>query len=158
MVALFAIRSATALDADVLARHRRAMFEAMGLVATPDDGRALELASRRFLRRALADKTFLAWLAEDGGRVVAGGGLQLRDRLPQPDDLGDAPGAYILNVWTEPTHRRRGLAASILDAMVAWCRERGIRRLALHPSEDGRSLYERYGFRPTGELRLVLED
>jgi GNAT superfamily N-acetyltransferase len=43
-----------------------------------------------------------------------------------------------------------------MDAILQWCRDRGIRRLTLHASGEGRPLYERFGFRPTNEMRLEL--
>ncbi|MBI3969862.1 MAG: GNAT family N-acetyltransferase [Chloroflexi bacterium] len=59
----------------------------------------------------------------------------------------------ILSMWCEPAHRRRGL-----EAILAWCRERGIRRITLHASLQGRPLYERHGFVQTNEMRLELAD
>jgi hypothetical protein len=38
----------------------------------------------------------------------------------------------------------------VLDALAA----RGIRRIVLHASDEGRRLYERLGFVPTNEMRL----
>jgi ribosomal protein S18 acetylase RimI-like enzyme len=39
---------------------------------------------------------------------------------------------------------------ALLDALAA----RRVRRIVLHASDDGRSLYERLGFVPTNEMRL----
>lgn len=38
--------------------------------------------------------------------------------------------------------------------MLAWCDTRGIRRLSLHASVEGRALYETLGFTSTNEMRL----
>ena len=59
-------------------------------------------------------------------------------------------------MWTDPKHRRRGLGRRIVEAILAWGRANGITRFTLHASNDGRPLYERYGFRPTNEMRLTL--
>lgn len=59
-------------------------------------------------------------------------------------------------MWTEPAHRRQGLGSRVLDAMLAWSRANGIRRLTLHASADGRPLYAKYGFKQTNEMRLDL--
>jgi hypothetical protein len=40
--------------------------------------------------------------------------------------------------------------------MVEWCREQGFRWIYLHPSEQGRPLYESVGFEPSSEMRLKL--
>jgi hypothetical protein len=41
--------------------------------------------------------------------------------------------------------------------MIADCRANGWPRISLHASELGRGLYEDLGFKPTNEMRLVLE-
>lgn len=151
----YVLRLATVSDAPVLAYQRRAMFEAMGLIG-PADAPAVELASRRFIEREMPAGTFLSWVVERDGAVVAGGGLQLRPMMPRPGYVDDEPEVIVLSMWTEPAHRRRGLARRLVEAMLAWCRERGYRRIVLHASADGRPLYESIGFKQTNELRLDL--
>ncbi|MCC6173786.1 MAG: GNAT family N-acetyltransferase [Chloroflexi bacterium] len=152
----YAVRLAVPADALVLARHRRWMFESMGLeFDLPGD--AFEVVTARAIADALGRGAFVAWVIDYRGQIVAGGGIQLREQLPRPGLVEAAPEAYILNVWTNLDHRRRGLASRLLDTMIDWCRERGVRRLALHASEQGRHVYERYGFRPTNEMRVILD-
>ena len=64
--------------------------------------------------------------------------------------------AYVLNMYTEPAHRRRGLAKRVLEAIVVWCREQGFKVVLLHASDAGRPLYRQFGFEPTNEMRLLL--
>jgi len=151
----YRVRPATVDDIPELAYQRCAMFVATGLIG---DGATSELdaAERRYLARALPAGTFVAWLVEREGRIVAGGGLQLRTLQPRPGFVRGEPEGLIVSMWTEPAHRRRGLGSLVMDAILGWCRARGIRRLTLHASADGRPLYERYGFRPTNEMRLHL--
>jgi len=54
--------------------------------------------------------------------------------------------AVVYNVYTEPAHRRQGLARRIMDAIHAWCRDEGIASVALNASADGRPLYESMGY------------
>jgi len=63
---------------------------------------------------------------------------------------------YVLNVYVEPAHRKRGLARAVIEAALDACRARRIRIVSLHASESGRSLYARLGFEPTTEMRLEL--
>jgi ribosomal protein S18 acetylase RimI-like enzyme len=51
--------------------------------------------------------------------------------------------------------RRRGVAEALMRAILDTLAERGIRRVVLHASDDGRSLYQRLGFVPTNEMRLA---
>jgi GNAT superfamily N-acetyltransferase len=63
-----------------------------------------------------------------------------------------------LNVYTEPAHRRRGLARRLMHEMLGWCRARRVARVVLHASDDGAALYASLGFlRKTNEMSLVLK-
>ena len=149
------VRTARVDDIPTLARQRCSMFVATGLIA--DDPTAeLDAAERRYLARAMPAGTFVAWLVEREGAIVAGGGLQLRTLQPRPGFVRGEPEGLVVSMWSEPAHRRRGLGGLVMEALLAWCRARGIRRLTLHASAEGRPLYERFGFRPTNEMRLEL--
>ncbi len=64
--------------------------------------------------------------------------------------------AFIINMYTEPEYRKRGLARLIMEEMIRWCKEQGYAWVALHASDAGRHLYETLGFKPTNEMRLPL--
>ena len=65
-----------------------------------------------------------------------------------------APQALVVNVFTEPRRRRRGLARLLIEQIIAWSRQHGIESLVLHASDDGRILYKQLGFVQTNEMRL----
>jgi GNAT superfamily N-acetyltransferase len=52
----------------------------------------------------------------------------------------------VYNVYTEPAHRRRGLARLIMETIQAWCGEHGVSSIALNASRDGQPLYEALGY------------
>jgi GNAT superfamily N-acetyltransferase len=151
----YRVRAATLDDVPVLAYQRCEMFVATGAIDQAVTAE-LDAAERRYLTRAMPAGTFVAWIVEAAGEVVAGGGLQLRTLQPRPGFVRGEPEGLVVSMWTEPAHRRRGLGRQVLDAMLTWCRSRGIRRLTLHASAEGRPLYEAVGFRPTNEMRLEL--
>lgn len=147
------LRSATLSDAHLLAYQRRAMFTEMGLL-TEADGPAFDRAMVDYISRAMPAGTFYAWLIESDGRAVAGGGLQLRTLMPRPGFVDGEVEGLIVSMWTEPEYRRRGLGRRIVEAILGWCDAHSLRRVTLHASNDGRPLYELYGFRGTNEMRL----
>ena len=149
-----AIRPATVRDLEAILHHRRRMCEDMGHrdAAVLD---AMVADCRPLLRRWLEDGLYRGWLAEREGAVVAGGGLIVSTWLPNAADPQDRR-ATILNVYTEPAHRRQGLARALMEVMLGWCRDEGFRAVTLDASEDGRALYESLGFRPTPQMRLDL--
>jgi GNAT superfamily N-acetyltransferase len=127
------------------------MFRDMGVLSAEDA--PLEAASRRALGHALAEGNYHGWLVEQHGVVIAGGGLVLRPLLPRPGHPDGGVEAYVLNVYTDPPHRRRGLARRLMATILAWCEAEGVHRISLHASDDGRSLYETLGFAATNEMR-----
>ncbi|HET8781835.1 MAG TPA: N-acetyltransferase [Pyrinomonadaceae bacterium] len=68
-------------------------------------------------------------------------------------------GAYISNLQVDQQHRRRGVAAKLIDAAIATARRQGFRsaRLEARPSDNGISpqalveMYRRQGFKSVGK-------
>jgi len=113
------------------------------------------------LRDALPRGEYFAWVAEphEGTpSIIGGAGVQLRPILPRPrvgaDELELGPEAIVLNVYVEPDWRRRGIGEALMRTLLDALEERGIRRVVLHASVEGRGLYERLGFVATNEMRL----
>ena len=157
----FSVRQAHTGDVAHLAHHRAAMFHDMGQLPPPLQ-RPLEQATTAYLREALPRGEYLAWVAEDAaapGTIVGGAGVQLRSILPRPrpgtGDLELGPEAIVLNVYVEAGWRRRGVAGALMRTLLDALAARGITRIVLHASQDGRRLYERLGFAPTNEMRLI---
>jgi GNAT superfamily N-acetyltransferase len=143
LAAEYLVRPATVADADVLVRHRIGMFSDMGVAM---DVAALEAAFRAWLMAMMPAGTYRAWVVETGaGAVVGGGGITILPWPPGPHYPGDRL-AFVYNVYTDPAHRRRGLARLVMDAIHAWCREAGITSLALNASVDGMALFESMGY------------
>ena len=157
----YSIRRATVTDAPVLARHRAEMFRDMGQV-TDDLYDTLTEASRAYFARAIPEGRYVAWVAAErngAGQVIGGAGLELRELLPRPAPAGGrlvrGPQALILNVFTERSWRRRGVADALMRELLRWCQDNGIESLVLHASDAGRGLYEKLGFTPTNEMRYT---
>src|SRR5262245_5999525 len=128
---------------DALVRHRLAMFADMGLSF---DAAVLDRSFRVWLTAMMPAGTYRAWLVGTGaGEIAAGGGLSVVPWPPGPSYIGDKIGV-IYNVYTEPAHRRRGLARRLMETIHAWCRDAGVASTALNASRDGRPLYESMGY------------
>lgn len=53
---------------------------------------------------------------------------------------------YLLSIFVAPEWRRRGVATALVAAAIHAARERGLRRIRLHSTPEGRRTYERAGF------------
>lgn len=153
---LYTLRLASSDEAAILAHHRAAMFRDMNEV--DDQGAAIIAnASEDHLAALIEAREYFGFLAEHEGAVVGGGGVWLRPLLPRPGTLHGSHEAYVLNVYTEPEHRRGGVARAIMNAILEWSREQRVARVTLHASREGRPLYEDLGFEPSNEMRIVLD-
>jgi GNAT superfamily N-acetyltransferase len=142
-LAAYHLRTATIDDADALVHHRIAMFQDMDI---PFDPPVLDRAFRPWLLDRMRDGTYHAWVVEDpSGVIVAGAGATVVPWPPGPQYLNERI-AIVYNVYTEPAHRRRGLARLLMDTIHGWCRASGITSVALNASRDGRHLYESMGY------------
>lgn len=148
------LRRATSHDAAVIARHRRQMFRDMGY----HDEAHLDSMTAKFMpwvEAKLASGDYLAWFAVENGNVIAGAGLWLMDWPPHMVASNPRRG-NILNVYTEPDFRRRGLARRLTQSAIDWCKTNNIDLVILHASAEGRSLYESLGFSASNEMRIKL--
>ena len=137
------VRTATSDDAVALVHHRIAMFQDMGIPFDPD---VLSNAFRSWMTRHMSDGVYHAWVVEDAaGAIVAGAGASVLPWPPGPQYMNERI-AVVYNVYTEPAHRRQGLARRLMETIHAWCRETGITSVALNASRDGRPLYDALGY------------
>jgi GNAT superfamily N-acetyltransferase len=158
----FQIRSATLADVPVIAHHRASMFHDMGSLPSGLIEPLMEM-TRAYLTDAIPRGEYAGWLAAptDESRIVAGAGVQVRRILPFPRHSADRSSCAIangrqgivLNVYTEPAFRRRGLARAQMHEILGWARRTGIESLVLHAAPEGRPLYEALGFAATNEMR-----
>ncbi|MFD4908973.1 GNAT family N-acetyltransferase [Kitasatospora purpeofusca] len=94
----------------------------------------------------------LAAVHDSGGDDGAGAGEWVGTMIGFTPEPGTA---LLVGVWVHPEHRgrERGVTDRMLDAIVAWARETGARRLLLTVHEDNAraaAFYRRRGFEPTG--------
>jgi len=151
----FSIRRATVADGSIITAHRRGMFEDMR-VGTPADLDAMDAQFGSWVTKALASGVYLGWFVTTEQRaIIAGAGVSIEDFPATPRDQTGRR-AYVMNVYTDPPYRHRGLARRLMQTLLDWCRANGIQTVALQASDKGRPLYESLGFKSTNEMRLKL--
>jgi GNAT superfamily N-acetyltransferase len=148
------IRDATRDDIPEILRQRRRMYEDMGHRDSPALD-AMCSVSAGYLAKAMGDGSFRAWLAVASERTVGCAAVILSPWLAHPYDL-ECRRATILNVYTDPEFRRRGIGRRLMQKAIEWCRREGLAGVTLHSSDDGRHLYESLGFEASNEMRLKL--
>ena len=102
---------------------------------------------------ALREPGITFWSAYDGGRLLGCGALK---------EL-DASSAEIKSMRTAADAKRRGVAATLLDHILAEARRRRYARLYLETGSAGffapaRALYARFGFEPCAPFADYTDD
>ncbi|HEX9273496.1 MAG TPA: GNAT family N-acetyltransferase [Candidatus Binatia bacterium] len=136
------------------------MFQDMGEVSG-DAFEILRAKARARLKEWLDSGDYVGWLATPADQpemVVGGAGVQLQPILPRPvnaSTVGEGRQGTVVNVFTEPQWRRRGIAGLLMKEIITWSKNERLDRLLLHASDEGRSVYERLGFIAGNEMRFV---
>jgi len=118
---------------------------------------AADPPNRRWTRRMIRAKRFVAWIAEDAhGRPIGSGAVWLTEAQPRPKEISRWR-PYILSMYTEPRHRGEGIASAIVRAGVQYAKDQGYGRITLHASDMGRSVYRRLGFDRGWEMRMKFD-
>ncbi len=154
----YTLRPAVVSDAAVIARHRVEMFRDMGQVPTDDLGARLLQASTSALEAFLREGSYMGYLAVAADQEIVGGaGVHIRPQLPRISRDGTYVATQqvplMVNVYTEPQWRRRGIARALVVALMQWAKEQGVDQMVLHASDEGRPLYAALGFAATSEMR-----
>jgi GNAT superfamily N-acetyltransferase len=150
----YTIRPATLSDIPHIVEHRSGMFRDMGIPAEFED---MNAASELWLRHAIPAKTYLGWVAQTTkGAVVGGSGLLIIPWPPGPISMDPRCG-FIFNVYTQPAHRKHGLARRLMEAMHDYCRAEGLERVVLNASVYGKPLYDAMGYVESDEPMMRMK-
>lgn len=87
----------------------------------------------------------IAFIAKDDNRIVSVAYLQIIE-MPANSILLNGLYGEVLNVYTEPEYRGKGLCTQIMKNLIEYGKKRGLGRVDLSATEEGYPIYERVGF------------
>ncbi len=142
-------------DIEVLTSARIEVLRAANKLDDSVDMSEVERESYQYYKEALADGSHIAILVYDGHKLVGAGGVSFYKVMPTYHNPSGRK-AYIMNMYTKPDYRRKGIAYHTLDLLVNISRECGIDHITLEATDLGRPLYEKYGFvKMNDEMELL---
>ena len=98
-----------------------------------------------YYKKSLADGTHTAYLIYDGDIVAGAGGISYYRVMPTYHNVSGNK-AYIMNMYTHPDYRRKGIACHVLQLLTEEAKEKGVSHITLEATKAGRYLYEKFGF------------
>jgi ribosomal protein S18 acetylase RimI-like enzyme len=138
-------KRATMEDIDVLTETRIKVLRAANRLSDDTDMSEVKKQTYDYYKKALCDGTHTAYLVFDGSIFVGAGGVSFFRVMPTYHNPSGYK-AYIMNMYTNPEYRRRGIAYKTLDILVRDSKGKGVTAISLEATELGRPLYEKYGF------------
>lgn len=106
---------------------------------------------RDFYKRHLSDGTFVSWLAMDGDRIVGTSGMSFTEKPPYFSNPKGRIG-ILSSMYTDPAHRRMGIARELLSRVVQEARDYGCGVIHITASDMGVLLYQDFGFEKNGNF------
>lgn len=141
----FTYKIADIEDLEILTTTRVEVLRAANKLEDSVDMSLVEKESRAYYQKALADGSHVAVLVYDGEQFVGAGGVSFYTVMPTYHNPSGKK-AYIMNMYTKPEYRRKGIAYRTLDLLVEASKKKGITHITLEATQMGRALYEKYGF------------
>lgn len=138
-------KKATIDDLDILTETRIEVLRAANRLENDVDMSEVKKQSFEYYQSAITEDTHLAYLIFDKDEFVGAGGISYFKVMPTYHNPTGKK-AYIMNMYTKPEYRRKGIAFKTLDLLVRDAKERGITAISLEATTMGRPLYEKYGF------------
>lgn len=143
-------------DLALLTETRIQVLRAANQLSDDVDMNKVEKEICHYYQRALLDGSHIAYLVFDGNRFIGAGGVSFFQVMPTYHNPSGRK-AYIMNMYTNPAYRRRGIAMKTLDMLIKDTKDKGITAISLEATDMGRPLYEKYGFiKMNNEMELPM--
>lgn len=139
------IREIGTSEVELLTTYRMAYLTEMQGEQSEEYQLKLQKELTDYFTQALAENRFFAYLAELKGEILSFGGMVIK-KIPGDFNQSSYLEGDILNMFTVPFARRKGISAMILQQLINEAKNRGISKISLHTSKDGEKLYRKFGF------------
>ncbi len=110
----------------------------------------LKQANKKYFKAAFKEKSFAAWVAKEGGKIIATSGLCFY-KIPPNNSCPNGKAAYIQNMYTKPEYRKKGIAKALFSKIIDEAKTWGCSKVLLNATDAGKPLYEKFGFKESND-------
>lgn len=139
------IREIGSDEVELLTNYRMDYLTEMQGERSEEYQQKLKNELNQYFSEALAENRVFAFLAEQNGEILSFGAMVLK-KIPGDFNQSSYLEGDIMNMYTVPFARRKGISALILQQLLNEALRRGISKVSLHTSKDGEKLYRKFGF------------
>ena len=149
-------RKAIANDVELLVNSRIQFLNSFFNHPYDEKTEILDKNLRTYFSEKISSNEHIAWLAERREALVGVSGMVIWE-LPPKYNIKNGKAGYILNMYTIPELRNKGICTALLGRLIDEAKELGISYLHLHASEIGLSVYRKVGFVEPNQIELSLQ-
>lgn len=139
------VRSVKKEDIETLVKYRLEYLTELLGEAPRESKENLRKELTEYFTEAFGQGLFFAFIAEEIG-VVVGFGAMVIKKIPGDFNKSVYLEGDILNMYTLPFARNRGVSSLILKRLIKEASERGISKISLHTTKAGEKVYRKFGF------------
>lgn len=142
-------------DIELLVKSRIIVLREANHLDDSADMSEVKAQSYDYYRKAILNGECIVYLVFDDDKLVGCGGVSFFRVMPTCHNPTGKK-AYLMNIYTSPEYRRKGIAYKTLDLLIKATREMGINHITLEATAMGRPMYEKYGFtKMNDEMELL---
>ena len=132
-------------DIEILVEYRVRFLNEFFNHPEDEEAETIRKELEEYFSKLIPSEDFIALLAEYNGEVIGVGGMAVWQILPTYGFKSGRAGC-ILNMYTIPEARGKGVCTRLLDELIKEAKSLGIRYLHLRASDDGINIYRKTGF------------
>ena len=147
-------RKATEEDIEILTKLRVKFLQEVEKPDLDESSASLNSSIFQHFTEKMKKDEFISWVAIEEDAIIATSGVSF---LEVPPSFGNISGkeAYVMNMYTEPDFRKKGIGTQLLDLIIDEISEKGIKKIRLHTTEIGKPIYLKKGFKDSNSEMVL---
>ena len=154
MVIMVLFRKATEEDIEILTKLRVKFLQEVEKPDLDESSASLNSSIFQHFTEKMKKDEFISWVAIEEDAIIATSGVSF---LEVPPSFGNISGkeAYVMNMYTEPDFRKKGIGTQLLDLIIDEISEKDIKKIRLHTTEIGKPIYLKKGFKDSNSEMVL---
>ena len=133
-------------DIDILIDYRIIFLKEIQKIEKEEDEKKLRKELKNYFTSSIKNNEYIGIVAEYKDQPIGFGGMVIQT-IPGHFKFISGKQAYILNMYTIPEFRKKGICSKLLTNLITKAKELGLDKICLHATDDGFNIYKKRGFK-----------